>query len=189
VASPMADGCGSCRRCIDGCPAGAIVAPGTVDARRCLAWLVQAPGVFPVEYRAALGDRLYGCDDCQEVCPPNHRVERAAGGAVGDSPWVDLIELLASTDDELLARHGRWYIAERHPRTLRRNALIVLGNTADGNVDAVVDALQQALRHDDEIVRAHAVWAASRLDRHDLLDVVVDDPSPMVLVELARVNR
>lgn len=68
---PVADGCGPCRRCLDGCPTGAIVAPGTVDARRCLAWLVQADGVFDPAYRSALGDRIYGCDDCSEVCPPN----------------------------------------------------------------------------------------------------------------------
>ena len=62
-----ADGCGSCRRCLSACPTGALVGPGQLDARRCLAWLLQAPGVFPAEYREALGDRLYGCDDCQTV--------------------------------------------------------------------------------------------------------------------------
>ena len=76
---PVADGCGSCRQCLDGCPTGAIVAPGTVDARRCLAWLVQADGVFDPDYRVALGDRIYGCDDCSEVCPPNRvRVRQRA---------------------------------------------------------------------------------------------------------------
>src|SRR5438105_6711215 len=92
------DGCGSCTRCLDGCPTGAIVAPGVVDARRCLAWLVQQPGSFPVELRAALGDRIYGCDDCQEVCPPNHRAERD-GRLLGhhadadDEAWVPLLEV------------------------------------------------------------------------------------------------
>ena len=71
--APVADGCGTCRRCIDACPTGAIIEPGVIDANRCLAWLLQKPGVFPREYRVALGDRLYGCDDCQEVCPPNVR--------------------------------------------------------------------------------------------------------------------
>ena len=71
----VADGCGPCRRCLDGCPTGAIVAPGVVDARRCLSWLLQADGDFPREYREALGDRIYGCDDCQEVCPPNRRAD------------------------------------------------------------------------------------------------------------------
>ena len=67
----VADGCGSCRQCLDGCPTGAIIAPGAVDARRCLAWLVQTDGVFDPDYRVALGDRIYGCDDCSDVCPPN----------------------------------------------------------------------------------------------------------------------
>ena len=76
--APLADGCGSCQRCLPACPTGALTAPGVLDARRCLAWLVQAPGIFPFEYRVALGDRLYGCDDCQEVCPPNRRSARRA---------------------------------------------------------------------------------------------------------------
>ena len=79
--TPVDDGCGSCRRCLDGCPTGAIVAPGVVDARRCLAWMVQADGPFPVEHRVALGDRIYGCDDCQEVCPPNRRGPEGDRGA------------------------------------------------------------------------------------------------------------
>ncbi|NDD61787.1 MAG: tRNA epoxyqueuosine(34) reductase QueG, partial [Actinobacteria bacterium] len=69
----VADGCGSCRRCIDACPTGAIVEPGVVDARRCLAWLLQKPGTFDPQYRVALGTRIYGCDDCQVACPPTMR--------------------------------------------------------------------------------------------------------------------
>ncbi len=67
---------GPCRRCLGACPTGALVGPGVLDARRCLAWLLQAPGVFPFEYREALGDRIYGCDDCQDVCPANRVVRR-----------------------------------------------------------------------------------------------------------------
>ena len=69
--APADDGCGPCSRCIDGCPTGAITAPGVVDARRCLAWLLQAEGVFDPRFRVALGDRIYGCDECGDVCPPN----------------------------------------------------------------------------------------------------------------------
>ena len=128
---PVDDGCGTCRRCIDGCPTGAIVAPGVVDARRCLAWLVQAPGVFPRELREALGDRLYGCDDCQEVCPPNLLAERPRRGASGGA-GSRRARAPRGSDAELLERHGRWYIPDRAVRYLRRNALVVLGNTADG---------------------------------------------------------
>jgi epoxyqueuosine reductase len=167
---PVADGCGSCRRCLDGCPTRAIVAPGVVDANRCLAWLVQQPGTFPVEFREALGDRLYGCDDCQEVCPPSvrlgsrHRIDLSHQPA--DDPvqaWVDVLELLEATDDELVARHGRWYLADRNPVWWRRNALIVLGNTgdpADPRTQRVLDAYR---RHSDAILREHADWAATRL--------------------------
>lgn len=186
------DGCGSCRRCIDGCPTGAIVAPGVVDARRCLAWLVQADGPFPREHRVALGDRLYGCDDCQEVCPPNRAEDRRPlpatvepGAEADGEARVSLVALLDADDATLLERHGRWYIPKRQARYLRRNALVVLGNTAEGSDPAVTRVLAAHLRSGDPLVRAHAVWAALRLGRTDLLHVVEDDDDPLVRAELA----
>ena len=104
------DGCGSCRRCLHACPTGALVAPGVLDAGKCLAWLLQAEGIFPFEYRAALGARIYGCDDCQESCPANRL--RPAGPAAGGRR-ADILELLSASDQELLATYGRWYIARR----------------------------------------------------------------------------
>ncbi len=186
------DGCGTCTRCLEGCPTGAIVAPGVVDARRCLAWLLQIEGAFPREHRVALGDRLYGCDDCQEVCPPNRRVDRTvvAPAASGQAQaTVDLLDLLAAGDDELLDRHGRWYVPRRQARYLRRNALVVLGNVADPSDGRVAAALRRALAAPDALVRAHAVWAARRLGRDDLLtgaDLGLEhDPDPLVRAELA----
>jgi epoxyqueuosine reductase len=162
---PVADGCGACRRCLDGCPTGAIVAPGVVDARRCLAWLVQQPGTFPAEYRAALGDRLYGCDDCQEVCPPSivrgerHRIELREPAQA----WVDVLDLLDATDDELFARHGRWYLAHRDPRWWRRNALVVLGNVGDPADARTRRTLDRYRAGPDPMLAEHADWAAARL--------------------------
>jgi epoxyqueuosine reductase len=206
---PVADGCGTCRRCIDGCPTGAIVAPGVVDARRCLAWLVQQAGTFPREHRVALHDRIYGCDDCQEVCPPNIRFDRTSHpserGSRPDDParsgdfevvdtaeeeaegkaWVPLLDLLAADDDALLARYGRWYLAGRDPRWLRRNALLVLGNIGDAGDSRVIATLDRHLRHADPMLRAHAVWAVRRLGRDDLLDAVTRDNTPEVVDELA----
>jgi epoxyqueuosine reductase len=185
---PVPDGCGSCTRCLDRCPTGALIAPGVLDARRCLAWLVQQHGVFPIEYRVALGDRLYGCDDCQEACPPTVRHGRRLGldETPADATFIGVLELLAATDDELLHRFGRWYIPRREARYLRRNALIVLGNVAAVPIDrAVRSALQRALVDPDPIVRGHAVWAARRLDGPGLIDGMVDDPDPIVRSELA----
>ncbi len=180
---PVADGCGSCRRCLDGCPTGAIVDPGVVDARRCLAWLVQAAGVFPTEYRVALGDRIYGCDDCQEVCPPNRRPGTVA--PVGADGWVDLLDMLAASDGDLLDRHGRWYIARRDPVYLRRNALIALGNVAPPDDPAVVAVLAAHLAHNEPLVRVHALWAVRRLGRHDLVSHLTGRDDPLVAAELA----
>jgi epoxyqueuosine reductase len=185
----VGDGCGPCTRCLTGCPTGAIIEPGVIDAARCLAWLVQAPGDFPVGYREALGDRIYGCDDCQEVCPPNIRTSRvrAAAGATADggSRYVDLAELLDGTDEELIARFGRWYIPRRDPRYLRRNALVVLGNIADPCHPDTDRWLRRYLADDDPMLRRHAAWAARRLGRDDLLDAVRQDPDPDVRAELA----
>ena len=184
------DGCGSCTACVEGCPTGAIVASGVVDARRCLAWLLQQEGSFPRQFRAALGDRLYGCDDCQEVCPPNRRLAHRATGAPPPSDaeleaWVPIIELLDESDEILLARHGRWYIPRREPRWLRRNALVVLGNIGDGRSSGVGAVLARYLADPDPMLRAHAVWAARRLGRADLLALVADDPDAGVREELS----
>lgn len=162
-AEVVEDGCGSCRRCLDGCPTGAIIAPGVVDARRCLAWLVQAGGPIPVEFREALGDRIYGCDDCQELCPPSRRSPAAAEVVVDGR--IDLLDLLGATDAQLLDRHGRWYIADRDVRHLRRNALVALGNVADPDDAEVRSALREVIAGDDELLAEHARWAVGRLDR------------------------
>jgi len=191
----VADGCGPCVRCIDACPTGAIVAPGVVDARRCLSWTLQSTGSFPVDQRVAVGDRIYGCDDCQDVCPPNRREQlRVRPGRpaeldrVGDPDraWVPVLELLESTDHEIMSAHGRWYVAERDPRYLRRNALVILGNVGDGSDQRVRRVLASSLAHDDPLVRSHAVWSARRLGCDDLVVELHDDPDPEVQAELER---
>ncbi|MDW3212742.1 MAG: tRNA epoxyqueuosine(34) reductase QueG [Ilumatobacteraceae bacterium] len=169
VSEPVADGCGTCRRCLDGCPTGAIVAPGVVDANKCLAWLAQRPGTFPIEFREALGDRLYGCDDCQEVCPPSvrlgekHRVDLTASAGEPVQAWVDVLDLLDATDDELIDRYGRWYLAERNPVWWRRNALVVLGNVGDPDDRRTQRTLARYRGSDDEMLREHAEWATTQL--------------------------
>lgn len=178
---PVEDGCGSCKRCLDICPTEAIIAPGIVDANKCLAWLLQKPGIFDRDYRVALGDRIYGCDDCQEVCPPTVRFERktdSATLAIGRKPvkpWASVVTILTNDDESLLGEFGAWYIADRDPKWLRRNALIILGNIGDASDRTVVDLLNKYLRHNDPLLRAHAVWAAARLGLNHLIDKTDDD--------------
>jgi epoxyqueuosine reductase len=160
---PVPDGCGSCRRCLDGCPTGAIVGPGIVDARRCLAWLVQAEGSFPSEHRRALGARIYGCDDCQEVCPPSRRGPEGATPVGAEVSWVDLVAVLDAADEELMARHGRWYVPRRDPRYLRRNAVVALGNVADPDDEEVLGRLRGLAAGTDAMLAEHARWALEEL--------------------------
>lgn len=181
---PAADGCGACRRCLDACPTGAIVEPGVVDSRKCLAWLLQKPGVFDWRYRQTLGDRIYGCDDCQEACPPTMR--SGLGQAISDDaqPWISVLFLLTSDDDTLLGAIDPWYIADRNPDWVRRNALIVLGNIGDPRGTEVRDVLEIYLEHPDPMLRAHAVWAAARMNLGHMIPF--HDTAPLVMDELAR---
>lgn len=204
---PVADGCGSCSRCLQGCPTRAIVAPGVVDARRCLAWHLQMEGPFPHEFRAALGDRIYGCDECQEVCPPARRDEARStlddvrdgvepGDAALDEPaatdagepgsWVELEWILTAGDDELMDRLGRWYVPRRDPRYLRRNALVAYGNSAEPGDASVGRLLGAFLSGADGLLAGHAAWAALRLGRDDLLADDEVAARPEVREELER---
>ncbi len=180
--NPVVDGCGACRRCIDACPTGAIIEPGTVDAAKCLAWLIQKPGVFDRRFREALGDRIYGCDDCQEVCPPTTRLSLSKELRDDARPWIDVLELLDMDDATLLTHVDQWYIAERNPDWVRRNALLVLGNIGDRRDENVVNAISRYLEHPDPMLRAHAVWSAARLNLSDLIPT--HDTAPLVVDEL-----
>ncbi|MCP3936984.1 MAG: tRNA epoxyqueuosine(34) reductase QueG [Actinomycetia bacterium] len=167
------DGCGTCVRCQIACPTGALQTAGELDGRRCLAWLLQSDGVFPAEHREALGNHIYGCDDCQVVCPPNVRFTRSRPnpeGGPAEAAWVDAISILAASDDELMDRYGRWYIPRRRPEYLRRNALVVLGNVGEPGDERVVAAVVLALSSEHPVVVAHAVWCARRFGRDDLVD-------------------
>ncbi|MEX0767045.1 MAG: tRNA epoxyqueuosine(34) reductase QueG [Microthrixaceae bacterium] len=174
---PLEDGCGSCQRCIDGCPTQAIIAPGVLDARKCLAWLLQAQGDFPHEFRQALGDRIYGCDECQEVCPPSRRSDSQSqqhdaqlDASQAPGSWIDLHWLLSASEEELLASVGRWYIPARDARYVRRNALVVLGNSAQPLNTELQQLLERYLDDPDDLLASHAAWAALELGQAGLLN-------------------
>jgi len=178
------DGCASCRRCLDACPTGAILEAGVIDAGRCLAWVLQKPGIIPRDLRAGVGNRLYGCDDCQDACPPTvrfgHRTPAPAVESV--TAWLPILELLTANDADVIERWGRWYLADRDPRWIRRNALVVLGNMGDSLDAATEQVVRDYLAHDDPMLRVHAVWAAGQLGLDHLMPVT--DPHPDVQLEL-----
>jgi epoxyqueuosine reductase len=152
--------CGRCRRCIDVCPTQAIVDSGVVDCRRCLAWLLEKPGDFPESFRAAAGDRVYGCDDCQNVCPHNRLIDRKGDGrlpATRPAPGVDLAWMMRAADEELLAALGRWYIPKRRAAHLRRNGALALA--AAGTSEEADRLLAAASLDDDPVVAAQARWS------------------------------
>jgi epoxyqueuosine reductase len=182
VATPVADGCGTCTRCVPGCPTGAIIEPGVIDGHRCLSWLLQKPGVFAREFRSALGTRIYGCDDCQTVCPPTKKFGSTSTTRTL-STSVDVIAWLNMGDNELNHACEGWYVDHRDMTWVRRNLLIVVGNMARPDDPRVVDIVHRYLSHPSAVLRAHATWAAARLGMQSML--FWDDPDPMVQDELA----
>ena len=171
---PVEDGCGACKRCLDSCPTNAIVEPGVIDAAKCLAWLVQKPGVFNRDYRVALADRVYGCDSCQDVCPPTIRLGITNKPSVVRA-WIPILHMLEMDDTQLLESVGQWYIAERNPMWVRRNLLIVLGNIGSANDEGVRDAIQKFCAHAEPMLRAHAIWSAARLGLHQFIPATDED--------------
>jgi len=161
--SPLALDCGSCTRCIDACPTGALDEPGILDSTKCLSYWSQAPAPVPVEYRGAMGSYVYGCDICQDVCPWNRGTEKRRSGAAlpeDAEPIVSLLEWLEAEDDDLRRRYDRLYFPRNDPRYLRRNALIAAGNSGEATL---VPAIERWSESDDELLSEHADWALERL--------------------------
>ena len=162
--APETSHCGTCHACIDVCPTDAIVAPYQLDARRCISYLtIELDGPIPVEFRSRIGNRIYGCDDCQLVCPwnkfaqPTAEADFAPRHGLDDAELADLFAWdedtwLASTEGSAIRRIGyeRWL----------RNVAVALGNAASS--DAVINALQARRMDDSQLVRDHVKWALAR---------------------------
>ena len=161
--SEIADNhCGTCRSCIDICPTNAIVAPYVLDAKKCISYLtIELKGVIPVEFRKAIGNRIYGCDDCQIVCPWNSYAIKT------DEPEFKamnsnflLIDLIQLSDEDFRKRFKGSPIKRIKRRGLLRNVAIALGNSKNPKA---VPFLIRALKDKEPLIRAHAVWALGEL--------------------------
>jgi epoxyqueuosine reductase len=166
----QSDHCGTCTRCLDACPTDAFPAPGVVDSRRCISYLtIEHREQIPMEFRRGIGDRLFGCDICQEVCPWNDRASRrSVKHAVlqdrSSRGRIDLIDLLSM--DEAAFRDAFRHTPMWRPRRrgLLRNAAICAGNAKDPRA---VKVLCELLNDSEPLVRGAAAWALGKLEACD----------------------
>ena len=185
--------CGSCTRCLDACPTGAFAGPFRLDSRLCISYLtIENRGHIPLELRGAIGEWLFGCDVCQDVCPfnrfstdtdwPELRPE------AGPGPRIDIPDLLTiDADEKFRVRFSGTALSRPKRRGLLRNAAVVAANI--GCVEAMPALLQRIERDPEPLIRQHAIWAAARLDEQmsrGLIErAIKTDPDPGVQKEAA----
>ena len=161
VDQPVGEHCGTCSSCIDCCPTRAIVAPYQVDARRCISYLtIELQGPIPLAFRRAIGNRVYGCDDCQQVCPWNRFAVPTDASDFAPRHGLDsatLLELFAWSDREFLDRTAGSAIRRIGYHRWQRNLAVALGNAPTSA--AVVQALRARLSGADDLVAEHIRWA------------------------------
>src|ERR1700730_6502807 len=165
---PLKKTCGSCDACMRICPTGALIEPGVLDNRRCISfWTIEHRGVIPMEMRPLIGDWIFGCDLCQEICPVNVSPRAAAPDAravEAFGPMIDarprLEELLTLDEERFAARYRDSAVWRTRRSGLLRNVCIALGNIADRSS---VPVLATAQDDGDALIRGHAAWALGRL--------------------------
>ncbi len=164
TAEPSTNHCGSCTACIDVCPTRAIVGPYKLDARRCISYLtIEMRGSIPVEFREAIGNRIYGCDDCQLFCPWNKFAQHS--GEADFSPRhqlndIELAELFRWTESQWLERMSGSAIRRIGYEAWSRNVAVALGNAASSH--EVIEALRSRLDDPSALVQEHVQWALAR---------------------------
>jgi len=164
IDAPVDDHCGTCQRCIDICPTRAITAPYQLDARRCISYLtIEHKSAIPQELRKAIGNRVYGCDDCQLVCPWN-KYAQVAGLADFDVrnglDGATLVDLFGWTEEEFRTRHAGSAILRIGYERWLRNIAVGLGNAPTS--PAVIAALRARIDHPSPLVREHVAWALAQ---------------------------
>jgi epoxyqueuosine reductase len=164
--APEKNHCGKCTRCIAACPTAAITAPFQLDARRCISYLtIELKGPIPEEFRRAIGNRIYGCDDCLAACPWNkfaHEGNLMKAHARNDLEQPSLIDLLALDEKGFKARFANSPILRTKRRGFLRNVCVALGNTGD---DSTLPALEKAAHDPEPLIAEHARWAIEQIGK------------------------
>ena len=192
----VTDHCGSCTRCLEACPTGCILPDRTIDANRCISYLtIELKGAIPSKLRPQLGEWVFGCDICQEVCPWNIRFARDEGGEVfaprPDHPHPGLIEELSLSPEDFNRKFKGSPVKRAKRRGYLRNVAVTLANKSQNTPfrTEAMQALQKTLLNDPEaLVRGHAAWALGRIGgryaRRALLQAVEQERDSGVLSEI-----
>jgi epoxyqueuosine reductase len=185
-----ADLCGSCTRCLEACPTGALAEPYRLDSRRCISyWTIEHRGDLPSEAREMVGDWVFGCDVCQEVCPLNEAPPAATHDELRlpeTRSELDLAALLSISRDEYVERFRGSPMKRAKQQGLQRNAAVAMGNRGDARY---LEPLTRALCEGEPVVRRHAAWALGRLGggaRVALETAGCREPDPRVATEISR---
>jgi epoxyqueuosine reductase len=164
--APETNRCGTCARCLAACPTGALVAPFQLDARRCISYLtIELKGPIPVEWRPAIGDRIFGCDDCLAACPWNRFAREGTmlkAHARPDLAAPDLLEWLRLDDAGFRTRFAGTPLWRGKRRGLARNVCVALGNVGD---ETALPALRAAAANSEPLVAEHARWAIEQIQK------------------------
>jgi epoxyqueuosine reductase len=188
---PVEEGCGDCNICVDACPTGALVQGGQLNAQRCIAYLTQVKDFIPDEFRAKIGNRLYGCDTCQTVCPKNRRINMTHHTEFQPDPEVAkplLLPLLDMSNKEFKEKFGLSSSSWRGKKPIQRNAILALAHFKD---KTAIPQLSRLLESDPRpVIRGTAAWALGKIGG-DEARVALDkakerEDAPEVLAEVEK---
>lgn len=167
--TPMEDQCGSCRKCLDVCPTGALVQGGQLDSSKCIAFLTQTKGFLPDEYRTKIGNRIYGCDTCQTVCPVNKGKDFHFHKEMEPDPEIakpKLKPLLTISNREFKEKYGHISGSWRGKKPIQRNAILALAHFKD--TTALPDLIKVMHQDPRPVIRGTAAWAIGKIGEKDV---------------------
>ena len=176
IDEPLKKNCGNCVRCIDDCPTGAIVAPYVIDNSKCISYLtIELKGVIPRDMRPLLGDWIFGCDICQDICPVNRKAEFGTTREFEKRQGFEFTELLPvlDMDQETFSKiYKNSPIKRAKLNGLKRNVCVALGNSGDSRA---IEPLSKILKNSDSVLKIHAAWALGRIGGMSAYQILLEE--------------
>ncbi|UFJ41306.1 tRNA epoxyqueuosine(34) reductase QueG [Brevibacillus humidisoli] len=189
--TPVEEGCGDCNLCVDACPTGALVQGGQLNAQKCIAYLTQVKDFIPDEYRGKIGNRLYGCDTCQTVCPKNRGRHNAHQPALQPDPEVAkplLLPILSMSNKQFKQTFGHTSAAWRGKKPIQRNAILALAHFKDKT--AVPELIRLLVNDPRPVIRGTAAWALGKIGGEEAVQALAqaerNEEMPEVVTEIRK---